>query len=78
MDRLSLLTRLLLWALTKRPEISNIYTKQDDEFPTEINYFPESEGGYPGAGSREDIEFKREWLQHCFDRTGPSRGSSTD
>ena len=78
MKDLSLVTRLLLWALQKRPDINTIYTTPEDEQPTNINFFPETGQSYPGQGSPEDLAFKRDYLEWCYERTGPSRGPSAD
>ena len=74
MQNLTVITRLLLWALKKRPDITTIYTQAEHDQPTDIELFPETGQGYPGQGSAEDLDLKRDYLQWCFDRTGPSRG----
>lgn len=78
MQDLTLITRLLLWALKKRPDITSIYTQPEHDHPANIDLFPETGQGYAGQGSAEDLDLKRDYLQWCFDRTGPSRGSSPD
>ena len=78
MEDLSLITRLLLWALKKRPDITTIYTKPEHDEPTDLDLFPETGQGYPGQGTAQDLALKRDYLEWCYQRTGPSRGSSAD
>jgi hypothetical protein len=69
---LSLLTRALLWLLQRQPDIENILVDPTLEID-DIHYFPESEGDYPGKGSTFDTEFKRDYLEVCWNRTPPPK-----
>ena len=51
MQDLTLITRLLLWALKKRPDITSIYTQPEHDHPANIDLFPETGQGYAGQGS---------------------------
>ena len=71
---LSLLTKALIWLLNQRPDIDHIFV---DPLATpdfdDINQFPESGPFYPGKGSPIDTEFKRDYLEVCWKRTGPPK-----
>lgn len=69
---LSLLTRALLWLLQRQPDIENILVDPTTNI-NDINYFPESESSYPGKDSAFDTEFKRDYLEVCWNRTPPPR-----
>ena len=78
MKDLSLITRLLLWALKKRSDITTIYNDHTNDEATDLDLFPETGQGYPGQGTAQDLALKRDYLEWCYQRTGPSRGSSAD
>ena len=71
---LSLLTRALIWLLNQRPDIDHIFV---DPLATpdfdDINQFPESGPYYPGKGSPVDTQLKRDYLEACWERTGPPK-----
>ena len=71
---LSLLTRALIWLLNRQPDIEHILvdpTIDHDDEP--ITYIPDNTVDYWGKDSHIDRELKREYLEHCWNRTPPPK-----